>query len=77
MRLRTGRFEILRSGQAWHPWPINVRNGQHRFEQSVTVTSPPMAVVRHLQCYTFRSPKHLQFPTDRPGSPLLPERDRP
>ena len=68
MRVRTGRFESLRSGQSWHSQLVKVRNGQHALDRAVTVAPPPMAVPRHLFGHIFRCPQCLEFPVDRVAS---------
>lgn len=67
MRVRTRRFESLRSRQPWNSQPIKVRNGQHRFEQPVTVAPPASTSRRHLPGHVLPRSQCLQFPIDRLG----------
>ena len=65
MRVRTRRFESLRSGQPWHSQPVKVRNGQNGLDDPVAVTPPAVAVARHLFGHIFRSPQCLELAINR------------
>jgi hypothetical protein len=47
MRVRTGRFERLRLGEAGEAQPVEVVDVQHPIQRAVTVAPPATAVRRH------------------------------
>jgi hypothetical protein len=77
MRVRTGRFESLRSGQSWQSQSIKVRNAQNGLDNPVAVTPPAVAVARHLVRHIIRCPQRLEFPVDRPWPFPVFELNRP
>ena len=57
MRVRTGRFESLRSGKSGHSQLVKIRNGQHTLDRTVAVAPLPMTVPRYLFGHIFRYPQ--------------------
>ena len=55
MRVRTGRFEKLRSRQARHAQSVEVADSKHSLEKTVTIAPPATAIGRHLfrRCQEF------------------------
>ena len=77
MRVRTGRCESLRSGQARNPQPVEVRNPQDVVDRPSAVSPPAVAVARHVPGRIVRGAQGLEFAVDRPRPPPVPELNGP
>ena len=77
MRVRTGRFERLRSGQSGRSQLVEVRNGEPRFQEPVTVAPPAAVVDRHLFGHIFICPQRFELLVDRSGPLPVLELDGP
>lgn len=70
MRVRTGRFKKLRSGESGQAQAIEPRDRQHTVQQLATVAPPAMTVSRHTVCHCDVCTQGLQRPEH--GGAALP-----
>jgi len=65
MRVRTGRFEELRSrGKSGQAQSVEVANGKRDIDEFGRVFPPAPAVGRHLRCLQFRKASGPKFAKD-------------
>ncbi len=76
MRIRTGRFGKLRSGESGYAKVVEVGDGQHALKRTVAIAPPATTVRRHLPRHSSRCPQRTQFPVDDGATAPVFELDR-
>src|SRR5712692_1449909 len=75
MRVRTGRFEKLRSCESGNAEAVEVRHREHTVYVRETTVPPAVACSRHQRGQLMRSTKATQAPINRGSAPPVLELD--